>query len=85
VARIVITNTYNGSSLNMASSALTIDRNGQEIILRASASVSSQPGGAGLSAKPGFISFGTAGSATFKPGDMVTFNLLFNGKRRSVS
>jgi hypothetical protein len=30
-------------------------------------------------AKPGFISFGTAGTALLMPGDMLTFNLLFTG------
>jgi hypothetical protein len=79
VARLLITGTYNGASLDMASSALTINRGGQEIIVRASASASSQPGGGMVQPKPGFISFGTAGSATLRPGDLLTFNLVFTG------
>jgi hypothetical protein len=79
VARLLITGTYNGMSLETANSALTIDRGGEEIIVRPSASVSSMPAMGMVQAKPGFISFGTAGSATFRPGDMLTFNLLFTG------
>jgi len=79
VTRIVITGAYNGNSLEKANSALTIDRGGKEIIVPVSASVSSQPGGAGVAAKPGFISFGTAGSSILQPGDTLTFNLLFSG------
>ena len=79
VARLLITGTYNGASLEMANSSLTIDRGGQEIIVPVSASVNSVPGGGMVQAKPGFISFGTAGSATFRPGDMLTFKLLFTG------
>jgi hypothetical protein len=79
VARLVITGTYTGSTLEMANSAVTIDRGAEEIIVRPSASVSSVPGVGMTQPKPGFISFGTAGSATFRPGDMLTFNLLFTG------
>jgi hypothetical protein len=79
VACIVITATFNGATLDQAASALTIDRNGNEIIVPVSASVSSQPGGGMAAAKPGYISFGAAGSATFQPGDTLTFNLLFSG------
>jgi hypothetical protein len=79
VARILITGAYNGNSLDTKNSALTIDRNGQEIIVPVAASVSSQPGGGMAAMKPGFISFGAAGSAKFQPGDTLTFNLIFNG------
>jgi hypothetical protein len=79
VARILITGAYNGNSLDTKNSALTIDRNGKEIIVPVAASVSSQPGGDMAAMKPGFISFGAAGSAKFQPGDTLTFNLIFNG------
>ncbi len=80
VARLVITGTYNGMSLETANSFLTINRpGGQEIIVPVGASVSSQPAMGMTQAKPGFISFGTAGTALLMPGDMLTFNLLFTG------
>jgi hypothetical protein len=43
VARLLITGTYNGASLEMANSAPTINPGGEEIIVRPSASASSQP------------------------------------------
>ena len=43
------------------------------------ASASSQPGGGMLTAKDGFISFGTALSSTFMPKDKLSITLTFKG------
>jgi hypothetical protein len=83
ITRIVIQNTYDGASLVQADSELTITRtvNGKEVKVKVpvAASVSSQPGGGMKAAKDGFISFGTAGSATFLPDDKLSITLTFKG------
>jgi hypothetical protein len=83
ITRIVIQNTYDGKSLVQADSQLTITRTvkGKEVTIKVpvAASASSQPGGGMLAAKDGFISFGTAGSATFMPGDKLSITLTFKG------
>jgi hypothetical protein len=83
ITRIILKGTYEGKSLIQASSSLTITRtvNNKEvkIVVPVAASASSQAGGNMVAAKPGFISFGTAGSSTFQPGDMLTVKLTFTG------
>jgi hypothetical protein len=83
LTRILFTNNYNGASLIQGSSSLTITRTVKgkptTITVPVSASASSQPGGGMVAAKPGFISFGTAGSNTFMPGDSLAITLTFQG------
>ena len=75
ITRIVIQNPYDGKSLVEANSQLTISRTvkGKEVTVKVpvAVSASSQPGGGMLAAKDGFVSLGTAGSATFMPGDKL--------------
>jgi hypothetical protein len=83
ITRIVIQNSYDGKSLVEADSQLTITRTvkGKEVTVKlpVAVSASSQPGGGMLAAKDGFVSFGTAGSATFMPGDKLSITLTFKG------
>jgi hypothetical protein len=83
VTRVLFKGTYDGASLIQASSNLTITRtvNSKPVTINVpvAASASSQAGGGMVQAKPGFVSFGTAGSNTFMPGDMLTISLTFTG------
>jgi hypothetical protein len=83
ITRIVIQNAYDGQSLVQADSQLKITRTvkGKEVTVKVpvAASVSSKPGGGMVAAEDGYISFGTAGSATFMPGDKLSITLTFKG------
>jgi hypothetical protein len=83
LTRIVIQSPYDGTSLIQAESRLTTTRTVKDKEVTANvpvaASASSQPGGGMLTAKDGFISFGTALSSTFMPKDKLSITLTFKG------